>query len=441
MTKKISHSIFLAVFFSLLVLLLGGGLVVCLVLIGQPIVVSEVLPQLIGYLLLVLGLALLVAWLLSAGLSRRIAATLQTSESDITYKELKPLLRQIDMQKQQLRTQSWTLQQKQSQWDAVADSMSEGLVLLSSSCVILNVNTAARRLLGLAPDCVGSDILSYSKNLSDLLLTALSGKRAEKLLPLAGGAYQVDASPVLSEDMVSGVVLLLFDVTEKHKAEQQRREFTANFSHELKTPLHTISGYAELLSHGMVQPEDAPGFSRQIYDEAQRMIRLVEDIIGLSRLDEGMTGTEAEDVELLQLAQEILHSLKPEAELAQVTTQLHGSPITIRSYPLLLKGIVRNLCDNAIKYNRPGGKVTVTLGTEGGHPWICVEDTGIGIPRKYHQRIFERFYRVDKSHSKAVGGTGLGLSIVKHAAITLGAQLELDSEPGVGTTITLHLPR
>ena len=318
--------------------------------------------------------------------------------------------------------------------------MSEGLVLLNNNCVILTMNTAARHLLGLTSASIGTDILTYNKELSTLLLTALNGHRSDALLSLNEGEYQVDASPVHSDGSISGVVLLVFDVTEKRKAEQLRREFTANVSHELKTPLHAISGYAELMSHGIARPEDLRQFSGQIYTEAQRMIRLVEDIIHLSRLDEGAVIDTVEDVQLLARIQEILDSLSVEAEQAQVALIAEGDPLTVKTVPHLLSGIIRNLCDNAIKYNRTGGNVTVKVGVENSQPYICVSDTGIGIPKDHQERIFERFYRVDKSHSKSVGGTGLGLSIVKHAAQAINATLELESEPDVGTRITLRLP-
>lgn len=410
---------------------------------------NSVLTLLLGFaqpICLVIAVALVLSIFLAFRLSRRIVEPLNELDLDTPmetscYEELKPLLGRINTQQLQLKTQSRALQRKENEFDAVTGSMSEGLVLLNSSCRILTINAAARKLLGLTMSSVGSDILSYNKDLSDLLLKALNGEPAEKLLSLQERSYQVDASPVLSDDVVSGVVLLLFDITEKQKAEQLRREFTANVSHELKTPLHSISGYAELMSHGMVRPEDTHHFSGQIYTEAQRMIQLVDDIIRLSQLDEGAGENTAENTALYPMVQEILDSLNVEAQQAQVTVWLKGSPETVRCVPHLLKGLVRNLCDNAIKYNRPGGSVTVTIGSDAQRPYITVEDTGIGIPKEHQGRIFERFYRVDKSHSKAVGGTGLGLSIVKHAAVVLNAELELDSEPGVGTTVTVRLPK
>ena len=408
----------------------------------------SVLTLVLGFaqpICIVIAVALLLSLLLAFRLSRKIVQPLNRLNLDDPldapcYEELTPLLRRIDAQQQQLRSQATALNRKQTEFDAVTRNMSEGLVLLNSSCVILTMNTAARQLLGLTVSSVGTDILSYHKELSGVLLSALNGDRAERLIVLRSGEYQVDASPVHSDGAVSGVVLLLFDVTEKRKAEQLRREFTANVSHELKTPLHAISGYAELMSQGIARPEDTVQFSMQIYNEAQRMIRLVEDIIRLSQLDESAGMVAFEPVELYAKAQEALNTLTVEAERAGVTLRLEGQTTTVMSAPHLVTGILRNLCDNAIKYNRPGGSVTVSVGQEDGCPWIAVADTGIGIPREHHERIFERFYRVDKSHSKAVGGTGLGLSIVKHAAHTLKADLFLESEPGIGTTITLRFP-
>ena len=408
----------------------------------------SVLTLLLGFaqpICIVITVALVLSLFLAFRLSRKIVQPLNRLNLDAPmdtpcYEELTPLLRRIDAQQLQLRSQAADLARKQTQFDAVTRNMSEGLVLLNSNCVILTMNAAAKQLLGLASGSTGTNILSYTKELSGLLLSALKGERSEKLLTLSGVEYQVDASPVYSENSVSGIVLLFFDVTEKRKAEQLRREFTANVSHELKTPLHAISGYAELMSHGIARPEDTARFSEQIYTEAQRMIHLVEDIIHLSRLDEGAGITDLEPVDLYVKAQEILASLSVEAAQAQVELRLEGHSLRVLSSPPLLTGIIRNLCDNAIKYNRPGGNVTISVGFEEGHPYISVADTGIGISKEHQERIFERFYRVDKSHSKAVGGTGLGLSIVKHAANTLNASLELQSKPDIGTTVTLRLP-
>ena len=410
---------------------------------------SSVLNLLLGVaqpICLVIVIALGVSALLALRLSRRIGEPLNKLNLDDPmtgeyYQELTPLLQRIDAQHRQLHSQAVALVRKQNEFDAVTGSMSEGLVLLNSKCVILTMNSAARRLLKLSHGSVGTDILSYNKSLSDLLLQALNGDRAEKIISLSGGEYQIDASPVITDGAVSGVVLLLFDVTQKIQAEQMRREFTANVSHELKTPLQSISGYAELISHGIARPEDVGRFSENIYTEAQRMIRLVEDIIRLSQLDEGSGKMGFEPVDLYQKAQDIINSLAGEAAHAQVTLKLEGSSVTLQSIPDLLTGIIRNLCDNAIKYNRTGGTVTVRVGCEKDHAYLSVADTGIGIPAEHHERIFERFYRVDKSHSKEVGGTGLGLSIVKHAVLVLGGTINLKSKLGKGTVITVRFPQ
>lgn len=274
-----------------------------------------------------------------------------------------------------------------------------------------------------------------------LVEQALTGIKGEQTVLLSSGNYLAAASPVRSEGIVFGVVLLLFDVTQKHQAEQLRREFTANVSHELKTPLHAISGYSELMKNGIVPAGDIPAFSEKIYTEAQRMIRLVENTLHLSRLDEGETDMQWAQTELYGISQQVLAELSAPAELANVSLQLEGSPVTIRAIPQLVSGILFNLTDNAVKYNRSGGSVTLHLEEQEKYVLLTVSDTGIGIPPEHQDRIFERFYRVDKSHSKAVGGTGLGLSLVKHAALILGADIRIKSTLGKGTSVTVRFPK
>ena len=240
---------------------------------------------------------------------------------------------------------------------------------------------------------------------------------------------------------MSGIALLIFDVTERENSEQMRREFTANVSHELRTPLHSISGYAELLKNGMVKSGDVKPVATKIYDEAQRMVRLVEDIINLSHLDEGAEDMIKEEVDLYDIVRSTIESLSPEAEAAGVTVSFSGQHVAVNGISQLLSGIVYNLCDNAIKYNRQGGSVSVSLSSDEKDAVLTVSDTGIGIPAEHQQRIFERFYRVDKSHSKEVGGTGLGLSIVKHAAKIHDAKIKLSSVPDQGTEITVIFPK
>lgn len=399
-------------------------------------------------LCLVLLVATALAFLLSMRLSKLITEPLNELDLDEPlsnegYDELSPLLLRIDSQQKTLKQQETELQKKQDEFNAVTVNMGEGLILVNNAGVILSINLAAKKWLAADKDCIGKDLLTVNRSLEmqKLLGKALQGKSREVLLELSAGVYQLNASPVVSENRVSGAVILMFDVTEKSKAEQMRREFTANVSHELKTPLHSISGYAELLSNGMVRPEDVGQFSHKIYVEAQRMIRLVEDIMRLSHLDEGEEDLKRENFDLYQLAKDAMNSFAEEAEDLHVALHLTGQKTMVDGIPQFVSVMICNLCDNAIKYNRPDGSVTVDVKEEKGYPTLTVSDTGIGIPPEHQSRIFERFYRVDKSHSKDVGGTGLGLSIVKHAAKLHSAELKLQSTPGKGTTITIRFPK
>ena len=397
-------------------------------------------------------LMILVALALSLWLANRLSRAivqplnrlnLNDPMSNAEYEELLPLLRRINSQQQELKGQATQLHRKQREFDAVTRNLNEGLVLMNESYTVLTMNPAAARIMGLPRPYVGINFLQLnnSEPLHPLLRIALEGKHAEDTVSLPQGDYQIDADPVRSGDSVSGVVLLMFDITEKKRLEHQRREFTANVSHELKTPLHTISGYAELMKSGMVRPEDVPGFSERIYGEAQRMVRLVEDILKLSHLDEGAGTGIKESVDLYRLAEEVRANLESTARKADVRLILRGAPLILEGYPQLLTGIITNLCTNAIKYNHPGGTVEISLEDCGTEALLTVTDTGIGISREHQDRIFERFYRVDKSHSKAVGGTGLGLSIVKHAALIHRAAISLESTPGQGTTVRVRFPK
>ena len=397
-------------------------------------------------------LMILVAVILSLWLAHRLSQhivqplnqlNLDDPLSNAEYDELKPLLNRIDSQQLQLKGQENELKRKQREFDTVTNHMSEGLVLMNETCNVLTMNPAAARIMGLVRPYAGINFLTlnHADVLEPLLSTALEGTHAEDTVKLPLGDYQVDASPVRSGDKVSGVVVLMFDITEKKQLELQRREFTANVSHELKTPLHAISGYAELLKGGMVRAEDVPHFSEKIYSESQRMIRLIDDILKLSRLDEGADGMSREPVDLYLIAQEALRDLEEAARQANIKLTLTGDSCPMEGFPHLLSGIVTNLCTNAIKYNHPGGKVDVILKNTDQEIVLTVSDTGIGIEPEHQERIFERFYRVDKSHSKAVGGTGLGLSIVKHAAMIHNAKIDLRSIVGLGTTIQVSFPK
>ena len=396
---------------------------------------------------IVFAVALLLSVALAVRLSGRIVQPFNEIDFDNPlsnegYEELSPFLRRIASQQRQLASQRDALEQKENELHTIVGSMNEGMILLNEKGKIISMNPAARRLLGASWECVGLDLLSVSRNLDlqEILEKTLRGEACEKVIALQGERYQIDASPVRAEDKVRGAALCFFNVTEKEKAEQMRREFTANVSHELKTPLHAISGYAELLKNDMVKREDVSPFAGKIYDEAQRMTQLVEDIISLSRLDEGAKDMESERTELYGLAAKAVKSLEPEADAARVTMELSGEPADVEGVPQLLYSIVYNLCDNAIKYNREGGKVAVRVAAEKGKTILTVSDTGIGIGKEHWERIFERFYRVDRSHSRAVGSTGLGLSIVKHAVIIHKAEITLDSEEGRGTTVTVKFP-
>ncbi len=399
-------------------------------------------------ILLILLVAVILSYFLARRLSRSIIRPLNDLDLDAPlsspqYEELFPLLRRLASQQHQLRDQSKELRQKQKEFHTVTRSLNEGLVLLSSSGTVLSINPAAAHLLEVTPNCVGADfsVANQIPEIAELVDNALTGRKGEATVSLASGNYLAAASPVRSGGVLSGVVLLLFDVTQKHQAEQLRREFTANVSHELKTPLHAISGYAELMKSGIVPPEDMNGFSEKIYAETQRMIHLVENTLRLSRLDEGAADLQWSTVDLYETAQTVLSELTAPAELSDVTLFLEGSSGTVQAIPHLVSGIFFNLVDNAIKYNRPGGRVTIRLEERETEVVVTVTDTGIGIPDEHIERIFERFYRVDKSHSNAVGGTGLGLSIVKHAALILGASLRVVSTHQNGTVITVCFPK
>ncbi|MGM9602068.1 MAG: ATP-binding protein [Faecousia sp.] len=400
-------------------------------------------------ILVIFAIAVILSIVLASRLSKNIVKPLNNLNLDSPlenedYEELTPLLRRIDMQQRQIRLQSNQLQKKQNEFDTLTKGMSEGLVLLDSKGFVISINPAAESLLLPTPGkAVGENILALNRDpeLSRLLDKALGGSYAEKTMSLHGRVYRVSANPITEGSQVHGAAVLLQDITEKENAEKMRREFTANVSHELKTPLQTISGCAELMANGMVKSEDIPGFSSRIYTESRRMIQLVEDIIKLSHLDEGAEDMAWEDVDMYALAEKTVASLLPEAEKAEVELDFTGDKAVLYGIPQLLGSIVYNLCDNAIKYNRKGGRVSVRVAQEEDGVVFSVADTGIGIPAEDKERIFERFYRVDKSRSKEIGGTGLGLSIVKHAARLHQAQITVDSAVGKGTTVTVKFPK
>ena len=412
---------------------------------------NSVLTIMLGLIQPVL-LVSLVAVILALALASRVSKTVVRPLNELNldeplnnegFDELSPLLRRIDSQQRQLKGQALELKQKKDEFLAVTSNMSEGLVLLNSSGTILSINNAALTILDADKSSVGQDILTVNRSLEmqKLLEEARTGQRSETKLCLTGREYQLDASPIISGGNIGGVALLLFDITERENAEQLRREFTANVSHELKTPLHSISGCAELMKNGMVKPEDTVRFAGQIYSEAQRLINLIEDIMRLSRLDEGAEDMQRERIDLYALSGSVIDSLGNEAKENKITVELCGGPAFIWGVRQLVSGMIYNLLDNAIKYNKANGSVKLSVSNEGEFSVLNVSDTGIGIPPEHQSRVFERFYRVDKSHSKEVGGTGLGLSIVKHSAMVHNAKIDLQSTPGKGTSITVRFPR
>ena len=397
-------------------------------------------------ILLVLAAALILSGVLAGRLARRITEPLNRLDlehplENDTYEELAPLLRRMEHQRRQIDQQMGELRQRSEEFDQITGSMNEGLVLLDEAGTILSINPAARRLLDADGDCVGQDFLTVDRDvtMSDALRQAAEQGHSEFRGERNGREYQFDVTRIQTEGRTAGTVLLVFDVTERAFAERNRREFTANVSHELKTPLQGIIGSAELLENGMVKQEDVPRFVGHIRAEAQRLVTLIGDIIRLSQLDEGEP-MPTESVELLAVAREAAENLRSAAEAKRVTVDVTGQPASVSGVRRLLYEIVFNLCDNAIKYNTDGGRVEVEVACEGGTAAVTVRDTGIGIPPEHQSRVFERFYRVDKSHSKASGGTGLGLSIVKHAVQYHHGAIQLKSEVGKGTEIRVTFP-
>lgn len=397
-------------------------------------------------ILLVLAAALILSGVLAGRLARRITEPLNRLDlehplENDTYEELAPLLRRMEHQRRQIDRQMGELRQRSEEFDQITGSMNEGLVLLDEAGAILSINPAARRLLDADGDCVGQDFLTVDRDvtMSDALRQAAEQGHSEFRGERNGREYQFDVTRIQTEGRTAGTVLLVFDVTERAFAERNRREFTANVSHELKTPLQGIIGSAELLENGMVKQEDVPRFVGHIRAEAQRLVTLIGDIIRLSQLDEGEP-MPTEPVELLAVAREVAENLRSAAETRNVTVEVTGTPATVSGVRRLLYEIVLNLCDNAIKYNTEGGSVEVEVAQDGGTAAVTVRDTGIGIPPEHQSRVFERFYRVDKSHSKASGGTGLGLSIVKHAVQYHHGVIQLKSEVGKGTEIRVTFP-
>jgi len=403
--------------------------------------------QLIWLVLLIVAVVTLLSALAASFLTQRIVAPineldLDRPEEGRVYEELTPLLTRIREQKLQLTHQMTALERQRAEFSAITANMDEGFLVLDAGGRVLSHNKSALALLDAGlPDADGRNVLELNRSsgLRTLIHEAQAGIGREAMLELGGRQCQVIVSPVRENGIVQGIVLVLLDVTERQEREQLRREFTANVSHELKTPLTAISGYAEIMKNGMVAAEDVPEFSENIYREAQRMIVLIRDLMQLSRLEEN-TPLPSEPVCLYALAQNVVRRLQEKAQAADVCLYVEGTPLTVSGMPSVLDEMLSNLVDNAIKYNRPGGRVDVTAEMWQGRPALTVRDTGMGIARAEQERIFERFYRVDKSRNAAVEGTGLGLAIVKHGAILHHAEVTLHSREGEGTLVRLLFP-
>lgn len=394
--------------------------------------------------------ACLLAGVLSYRVSKKIVKPL--SEIDLkhpeqveTYDELSPFLQRIAAQNREIDARMAEIRKQQQEFSMITENMSEGLFVVDRNYQILSYNKSAMQIFGMDPRQEHENLLAVnrSEGFRNAVDSALKGRHTQENLELNGRVYQIIANavcqPDFAEDMV-GAVILVLDVTEKEAQEQYRREFTANVSHELKTPLTSISGIAEIIRNGIVKPEDIPHFAGKIYDESQRLITLIEDIIKLSRLDENQVPMERETVDMLEMARDVVQQLSSVARKNGVTLVANGTHGQVQGVRQVLGEMVYNLCENAVKYNRAGGRVWVDVQQVADHVVLRVKDTGIGIPAAEQGRIFERFYRVDKSHSKAVGGTGLGLSIVKHGAALHHATISVSSEPEQGTEITLTFP-
>ena len=398
--------------------------------------------------LLVFVLALILSSFLARRISNRIVEPLNHLDLDhpldntAAYAELSPLLRRIHEQRVENAAQLRALRQKTDEFNQTIGSMKEGLVLLDENERVLSINAAAKDVFAVNDDCMGRDFLTIDRDpdMTHALGKARADGHAEIRRAHRGRMYQFDISRIESGGASIGTVLLAFDITEREYAERNRREFTANVSHELKTPLQGIIGSAELIENGMVQPQDVPRFVEHIHSEASRMVTLIGDIIRLSQLDEGDV-MPREDVDVLAAAKEAVLNLSDEAAKRGITMTVDGTPAIVHGVRRLISEIAFNLCENAVKYNRDGGSVFVKVETEGENAVLTVQDTGIGIPDADQSRVFERFYRVDKSHSKVSGGTGLGLSIVKHAVMYHHGKVELRSATGEGTCVRAVLPK
>ncbi len=405
--------------------------------------VVTILTGMLQPILFIMFVALILTLVLSARVSKAIIEPinkldLEIPENNDTYEELTPLLRKIADQKETIGEQLADARKKQKEFNLITENMSEGFLVIDADANLLTYNSAALNLLEITPPADRSVLLfCRAKEFRGVISDVLSGIKAENTMVREERSYSLIANPVFEKESVIGAVVVILDITEREKRDALRREFTANVSHELKTPLTSISGFAELMKAGDVLENDVTDFSKSIYDEAQRLITLVNDIIKISELDGQSIPYEKETVDLYELSKEVIGRLEKEADKKNITFHLIGGRAEIIGVHKILEEMLYNLCDNAIKYNKENGTVDVLVNQTGDGVNVIVRDTGIGIPISHQDRVFERFYRVDKSHSKKVGGTGLGLAIVKHGALYHHAKLSLESTVDVGTVVTI----
>lgn len=404
--------------------------------------------QLIVPVLWILLLMIVLSGLFASRLSKKVVEPvnkldLEHPEENEVYEEMAPLLSRMYKQNREIKNQIDTARRQQEEFSIITENMQEGLVVIDRYTMILSGNASVWKLFHVNGPKNGESVyvLNRSEEFQSIIDKALDGKHNEAVLKVDGSDIHVVANPVMREEQVEGAVLLLVNVTEKLEREKLRREFSANVSHELKTPLTSISGFAEIIQDGYVKEEDVRAFAGRIYKEAQRLITLVEDVIRISQLDEGEVPYEWTETDLYQTAKNVFGTLSEAAKKQDVHLYIEGDRVQLHTVPNILEEVLFNLCDNAIKYNKPGGSVCICLTENEESVCISVKDNGVGIPKEDQSRVFERFYRVDKSHSKEIGGTGLGLSIVKHGVSFLGGEVELESTPEQGTEITVSFPK
>jgi len=409
----------------------------------SQLTVGALILGMISPICAIILIAAFVAFIFSHTMAKRITEPLMDLDLDnpaenSTYEELTPILTKLHRQHKQIKAQMDALRRKSDEFEQIVSSMNEGLVLLDEHGMVLSMNTAARKIFAVNKDVSGSDFLLVDRTskMSKAIWNALDGNHSEYTEERSGSEYQFTINPIESDGKVLGAVILVFDISDRAFAERNRQEFTANVTHELKTPLQSIIGSAELLENGLVKPEDTARFVGNIRKEATRLVSLINDIIRLSQLDENNEPA-TETVELTEVAKEVVEVLTASAAKKNVELSIEGDPQTVFGVRRYIYEIIYNLCDNAIRYNVDGGRVEIKTGKSGEHAYVAIKDTGIGIAPEHQSRIFERFYRVDKSHSKETGGTGLGLSIVKHAVKYHGGRVALESELGKGTTVTV----